>query len=125
MKILITLLLGLSMLSSAFAENTTCYEKLTSGGTKDSQSFRLYEDEVGNLDDIGIEYALASVTALMNKLGCQGQDQAIVDSTQAACAEIIPGNSESEVCYLATTLGYFIVSVDYLGWSNLTFNRYD
>lgn len=121
MKKTILILTTLFMASAANAAD--CYEALTANYTKDSQNFQLSEDEVGNYDDIEIEYATSAVDGLMKKLDCAVP--VIVDHTASECAEIVPGNSSSLACYVSTDLGYFIVTTDYLENTNLLFNRWD
>lgn len=121
MKRVLFFLAGSLMAASGSAKD--CYESLTAELSKDSQAFQLSEVEVGNSDSVGLEYATAAVSSLAKKLKCDRP--IVVDRTQSACREIVPGVLSSEACYIKTDLGYFITNVDYLANINLVFNRWD
>ena len=108
------------LLVFAFVFSSTCFADCVSelSGGRDSSYLQvsvsdIYETSIRGQTKIVIR-------KLLNSHQC---DDVI---TNFNCTTVVPGQSESEVCYVRTkSTGYFIVSHDYMENLNVVFNRFD
>lgn len=105
-------LLALSLISSAaFAQGTTCQNKLL-GFNRYTGLHSLMKDEwTDNLSTLDPQTAVAAMDALvLGKLICRRGELTL--SASPTCKQMISNDSFSTVCYAPTNLGHFVISRD-------------
>lgn len=94
-----------------------CYTKLLKGRT-DSVVHQLNNSTTSSEGTLqGMTYK--GLTNLLRNCGCDATIRKI------QCGEAVSGNSLTEVCYVESIWGYFLVNKDYLDNLNVIFNRWD
>lgn len=109
------LLLALVLLP--FISYADCYMSLSHG--QDSYSHKINvasETSATSLNDVS-RVALKKLFKI--------NDCSKIYITDFKCNHIIKEQPESEVCYVRSNIGYFIISQDYLENINIVFNRFD
>ena len=104
----------------------SCYDALTSNYTLDARSFHFSTDEFDH--ELGADgEALAVARLAAAKVGCKAEDIQYEDLKQksSSCRQLIPGNHLSNVCYVATNLGYFIIHETLPEGLAVTYSRWD
>lgn len=117
MKKVMMALVCLVLFNVSYADDSDCYNKLMNGST-DSAAHQV------NISNLDTEDSMKSKTSvglkeLMKRCGCVPQFK------KFQCGEAIKGNQLTDICYVETSWGYFIVSKDYLENLNIIFNRLD
>jgi hypothetical protein len=96
--------------------NPDCYTKLLKGGT-DSVVHQMNNSNTSEGSLQGMTYK--GLTTLLRNCGCDATIKKI------QCGEAVRGNNLTEVCYVESNWGYFLVNKDYLDNLNVIFNRWD
>ena len=127
MKLLSVFLIFISLSASRALANDNCYERLTAGYSKDSNTFQIYNEEIAEEHEIGtLGFAKATIVEVLKDLKCAKSDiDALKVKSISGCSEVIPGNFYSRVCYVEHLYGYFHVTADMMDTYNVTFSRWD
>lgn len=108
------------LLIFSFVFSSTCFADCVSelSGGRDSSYLQV------SVSDIYEKSIRSQTRVVIKKLLNSNQCDDVI--TNLSCTTVVPGQSESEVCYVRTkNTGYFIVSRDYMENLNVVFNRFD
>ncbi len=98
-------------------ESIRCYDNLLSGSI-DSKLHQINIAHMANTEPMK-QYAVDGLKQLMLNCGCEPKFKKV------QCGEAIKGNPLTKICYVESSLGYFLINKDYLDNLNIIFNRWD
>jgi hypothetical protein len=113
---------GLLLISTAaMAESNYCTNAII--GWKNSHSFKLNIREIKQEEPLSLSLSSELVIKAI-KSKCT-EEEIGLRLEDSLCSLVIPGNINSEVCYLESKVGYFFVTRDMMGSAFITWNRWD
>jgi hypothetical protein len=129
-------LVFLSVLISTSAFATTslserCKTNLTDDYRKDSVSFQVNLDDHNppNFRNDKIAKAIFAIRAVLRENNCARKainfSKGMLGKSKHNCTYVHRKFRNSLVCYIQTNLGFFFVSEDYVGNTNVVYNRWD
>ncbi len=97
--------------------SSSCYRALLSGNS-DSGVHQIHVSHISESNLLSSMSKLG-IHLLLKECGCNPVLNKI------NCGEAILGNKLTQICYMKSNWGYFLVSKDYLDNLNIIFNRWD
>lgn len=120
-KLAIACLISLVSLS-AFAQELTCLDKLLPFSRHSGLHMLTKEEWTDTTNGLNPENAKIAFETLLNrKLMCRTNEVTI--AIQPVCTQILADMTQSNVCYLHTNVGYFVLSRDNVKNVNFIFSR--
>lgn len=125
-------LLSLLAQGGISADEGRCLEILTQNHHEDSRSFSLSTDNIIERRDFRNDHLAQSILTIrmvLEEAGCHKKDinfsKGPWGRSTSICKVLIPGKAYSEVCYVESSLGYFLVTNDFQNKTHIIFNRWD
>ena len=126
----ILILTAVLISTSLWASPQTCIDRITKNNTVDSASITFIADDYHfENDHVGDAYNLSRL--FISRKGCGKNDIRFtagpdsVRSGKAVCNNIAKGKPHSQVCYIESNIGYFLVARDMISGVTVVYNRWD
>ncbi len=121
MKISLALLVLLGTLPT-FAQEMTCLEKILTYSRYSGLHYLSRDEWSESADPLTVQSARAALNSLLGgKLLCDTNEYEVKGAP--VCTTLMPDIPQSNVCYIYTNLGYFVVSKDNGKNVNFIFSR--
>lgn len=133
MKLLYVLILALTLplTATASSEKLECLAELTNNFEVNSRSFTLNTDDY-QLRNYGNDYLAFSIVMIRILLSKEGCDKKVVNfgkgpfgRSRHNCRPMVSNRPFSNVCYVETNLGAFVITTDFETLAHIIFKSWD